>query len=200
MFTGIVEANGKITAMNYKNDCCILKINLAEEFNDSKVGDSISINGICFTITEKEKEHFYVTAAPETIRLTTVSAFRLNHLVNIERAMQINSRFGGHYVQGHIDCTGEIIAISPEADDVIAVKISVPQQITKFIIHKGYIGIDGMSITITAVEKDNFSVMFIPHTIQNTIVKNYHVGSKVNIEVDMLAKYIEKLLLEKKYE
>src|SRR3990167_1048236 len=192
MFTGIVETVGEIAAMDYVNGCCILKINLAEEFNDSKVGDSIAINGICFTLTEKEKENFYVTAAPETLRLTTVSTFKIGHLVNIERPMQLNSRFGGHYVQGHTDCIGEIIAILPEAKEVIAVKIRVPAHITKFVIHKGYIGIDGMSITITAVEKDNFSVMFIPHTIQNTIVKNYQVGSKVNIEVDMLAKYIEK--------
>ncbi|MCD6047902.1 MAG: ribE [Gammaproteobacteria bacterium] len=194
MFTGIVETTGKITSLDSQNDCKTFCITPKVKFNDLLVGESIAVNGVCLTVEKFSDQSFYVTLVPETLRLTNLSQLQLNSEVNLERAMLASSRIGGHFMQGHVDQVGEIVSIEKDGAAALLIKISIPKHLAKYIIKKGFIGLDGMSITLVDVSDTWFSVTFIPHTISETIVKNYHVGTRINLEVDMFAKYIEKLL------
>jgi riboflavin synthase len=195
MFSGIVEAIGKINKIFPTGDCIDFTISADQQFDDLKIGDSIAINGVCLTITKLlANKCFNITAVPETLRVTNLGKLQENSPVNLERSIHAHSRLGGHYVQGHVDNIGEIIDIQKDGEEAILVKIKIPSILNKYIINKGYIGLDGMSITVIDATPEWFTVTFIPHTQQNTIVKNYQVGTLINIEVDMIAKYIEKLV------
>lgn len=193
MFSGIVETLGIIRYLNHSPDSVIFHIESLAPFNDLHIGDSISINGACLTATELLPNMFSVTAVPETLRLTNLGDLKVNSEVNLERSLLVGSRNGGHHVQGHVDTLGHILEITADGQDAIIVKISIAPILSKYIVNKGYISLDGMSITVLQAAQDWFTVMFVPHTRAVTIVKNYRVGTKVNIEVDMFGKYIEKL-------
>jgi len=194
MFTGIVETIGEIVSIEEQKSCRTFCIHPHKNFPALVSGESIAVNGVCLTVTNHDARHFFVTAVPETLRLTNLSELTSADLVNLERAMLAETRIGGHYMQGHIDGVGKILEIKKEGDAALLVKISVPKQLNNYLIKKGFIGLDGMSITLVDVTQDWSVVTFIPYTIAHTIVKTYQVNDSVNIEVDMLAKYVEKLL------
>jgi riboflavin synthase len=188
MFGGIVETMGKITLLQRVNGYLELAILPEMNFSDLKIGDSVAVNGVCLTVTKIMGNQFYFIAVQETLRLTNLDILNVGSKVNLERALALNSRIGGHYVQGHIDFCGEIIDLNSDGKTLIR----CPEAFGKYIINKGFITLDGMSITVIEAAEKYFSVTFIPHTQQHTIVSNYRVGQRINVEVDMIAKYIEK--------
>lgn len=193
MFSGIVECIGYITAIVMQNGCKQLTIKPAIPFDDLHIGDSVSINGICLTVTQFTANDFNVTVVPETLRLTNLDAVEINDSVNLERSLKLGARMGGHYVQGHVDGVGEILDIKHDNSAAWLVKISLPEKLANYVVRKGYITLDGMSITIIDVTPDWFTVTFIPHTQEVTITNQYKVGKKINIESDIFGKYIEKI-------
>lgn len=163
-------------------------------FDDIVVGDSIAINGVCLTIVALDSQSITFDLAPETWRQTNFCQCIAGDSVNVERAVPLNGRMGGHYVQGHIDCTGEILALQPDGDMALIVKISLPAILSRYIVKKGFIALDGMSLTVVEVNQAWFTVMLIPYTIGHTISQFYSKNRLINIEVDIMSKYIEKLL------
>jgi riboflavin synthase len=193
MFNGIVEAIGTIHKINHTHGSVDFSISNPNDLDDLFVGASVSVNGVCLTVTSFSKCEFQVTAVPETLRVTNLSSLKQGDQVNLERAMKADSRIGGHYVQGHVDTIGEILEIASEGNALL-VKIGVTPKITKYLVKKGYVGLDGMSITVIDVDQNWFTVTFIPQTQMATIMGHYQVGTKINIEVDMLGKYVERML------
>ena len=203
MFSGIVETTGVVKELTTNQDCLHVCIAPNQPLTDLKIGDSIAVNGVCLTITHYTSSVFHITLVPETMRLTNLAQLLPDHLVNLERACRLSDRIGGHYVQGHVDGTGEIIDIQPDGPklrqlDITAlnIKIAIPEMLAKYIIKKGFIAVDGMSLTITAITSQWFAVTLIPHTQHVTIAKTYRLGSYVNIEIDSIARYIEKFCRE----
>lgn len=194
MFTGIVETIAHVTAIEMQNGCKVFSITPSIAYDDLVIGESIAINGICLTVTHFTSTSFNVTVVPETLRLTNLEDLKLHDPVNLERSLTLGSRMGGHYVQGHVDGVGEVIEINPDNSDALIVKISLPEKLAKYVVNKGYITLDGMSITIIESTPHWFTVTFIPHTQEVTITHQYIVGSKINLEVDILGKYIEKIV------
>ena len=193
MFSGIVEAIGFITAMAMQDGCKNLTITPAIPFDDLMIGESISVNGICLTVTHFTATDFSVTMVPETLRLTNLDFLKLNDIVNLERSLKVGARIGGHYVQGHVDGIGEIMEITHDNSAALLVKISLPEKLANYVVNKGYITLDGMSITIIESTPHWFTVTFIPHTKAVTITNQYAIGSKINIEADIFGKYVEKM-------
>jgi riboflavin synthase len=196
MFSGIVETIGIIQDIISLIDCIKLTISPQIPFQDINIGDSIAVNGVCLTVTHLTENSFSVTAVPETLALTNLGQLTKRSFVNLERSLKLSARLGGHYVQGHVDLTGEIFDLQ-KTDTAWLASIRVSPHLMKYIVKKGYICIDGMSITIIDTTNDTFTVTLIPHTQEVTIVHQYQTGSKVNIEVDIIGKYVEKLLREK---
>lgn len=194
MFSGIVETLGTVRYLNKTNDTVVFHIEPHHAFNDVRIGDSIAVNGVCLTVTELMGNLFSVTAVPETLRLTNLKELEQESTLNLERALLVGGRNGGHNVQGHVDGVGSILAIEQDGRDAWLVTIEVPAELSKYIVKKGYITIDGMSITVVDASPGQFSVTFIPHTRQVTIVNQYQLGRIVNIEVDILGKYIEQII------
>lgn len=193
MFNGIVETIGTIQSIHHTPGSVDFVISHPEIFDDLFVGASISVNGVCLTVTRFSEHEFEVTAVPETLRITNLSTLKKDDAVNLERAMKVGSRIGGHYVQGHVDAVGEILAIEQDGHALL-IKLGVPSKVTNYLVKKGYVGLDGMSITVIDVGDDWFTVTFIPQTQMTTIVGQYQEGTKINIEVDILGKYVEKII------
>ncbi len=193
MFTGLVEQVGRIRALKSRGDGLSLEIEASKILQDVKIGDSIAVDGACLTVVAVNGVRFSVDAVAETVKRTTLGEKKTGSPVNLERAMSANGRFGGHFVQGHVDGLGKIIAIEPRAVGY-RLDVQLPEQLSSFVIEKGSIAIDGLSLTIAAIEGNNISIAVIPHTWASTTLSGKKVGDKVNIEVDMLAKYIHKIL------
>jgi riboflavin synthase len=194
MFNGIIESIGRIVQIKNEHGCKHFSIQPVNTFADLTVGESIAMNGVCLTITDFTEQMFNVTAVPETLRLTNLDQLTFSQFVNLERAMPFNGRFSGHYVQGHVDAVAEILALKNEGEALL-VTMSIPPHLTKYVVKKGYITLDGMSITVVDISENYFTVTFIPHTQEITIIKpQYQIGIRVNIEVDVIGKHIEKLL------
>ncbi len=194
MFTGIVESIGKVIKIDKKEFDLNLVI-LTKEIKNLNIGDSISVNGVCLTVREINNEIFHVSVAHETLKLTNLSNIQINDEVNLESSLTLNKPLGGHIVQGHIATKTEIIDIN-NAGDSIYLKFNKPNELENYIVKKGYITIDGMSLTICNEDKYSFEVMIIPHTLDVTIAKHYKIGTIINIEVDIFARYIEKLYVK----
>ena len=190
MFTGIIEKVGKICAIKKNGDSSSIDV----QINDTSysLGDSICINGVCLTIENINQDIYTFSISPETNKLTNLKYLSVDQDVNIETSLTINKLISGHLVQGHVDTVAEILEIS-EYDNSWFVKLKIDIYFIKYIIQKGSVTLDGVSLTVNDVTNSEFNVMIIPHTYQNTIFKEYKIGSIVNIEIDMLAKYIEKL-------
>lgn len=190
MFTGIIEEVGVVqTADNGR-----LVIGASEVLSDVKVGDSISVNGACLTVTTHGESSFSVDVVPETLRRTNLGELKAGSPVNLERSMPAYGRFGGHMVQGHVDATATIRSIDSDGD-ALMVAFDAPTSIMRYVVEKGFIAVDGASLTIVNCDNFSFSVTIIPHTRENTVFKSKGVGSAVNIEVDIMAKYIERLTM-----
>lgn len=190
MFTGIIETLGKVSAVKNSGKSSLIDI-LIKNTNYS-LGDSICVNGACLTIDNIENDKYSFTISPETNHRTNLKYLSNNQEVNIETSLTINKLISGHLVQGHVDGIVKIIRIQ-EIDASWNIRFQIEPGLSKYIIKKGSVTLDGVSLTVNDVSNLEFSVMIIPHTYQNTIFKSYVVGDEINIELDMLAKYIEKL-------
>jgi len=190
MFTGIIERIGKVSSV--KNNGKSSFVNIIIKNTNYSLGDSICVNGVCLTIDNIENDKYSFTVSPETNQRTNLKYLSNDQEVNIETSLTINKLISGHLVQGHVDGTVKIIKIQ-EMDTSWYIRFEIETGLSKYIIKKGSVTLDGVSLTVNDVSNLEFSVMIIPHTYQNTIFKSYVVGNEINIELDMLAKYIEKL-------
>jgi len=190
MFTGIIETIGKVHSIERKGASSVIRLQIKEV--EYSLGDSICINGVCLTVEKIHEDIYSFSVSPETNNLTNLNHLEKSHEVNIETSLTINKLLSGHIVQGHIDTTAEIVEIEQQ-DNSWFIRLKLDKCFSKYIIHKGSITLDGVSLTVNDVTNSEFNVMIIPHTYQNTIFRTYTIGSIVNIETDILAKYIEKL-------
>ncbi|MBF0785177.1 riboflavin synthase [Muribacter muris] len=193
MFTGIIEEVGKVAKIHKQGEFAVLTITGSKIFSDMQLGDSIAVNGVCLTVTEFGSHHFCADVMSETLNRTALGELQPNSPVNLERAMAANGRFGGHIVSGHIDGTGEIISITP-AGNAVWYRIKAAPALMRYIIEKGSITIDGISLTVVDCDEGGFRVSIIPHTLAHTTLGTKKIGSRVNLENDIIGKYVEKLL------
>ena len=193
MFTAIVEEVGKIIDVKKGANSSRLIIGAEKIFSDMNVGDSVAVNGVCLTVTDFEKNMFWADVMSETLSRSSLGSLKKGSLVNLERAMAANGRFGGHIVSGHIDGTGVIKSMKKD-DIAVWVSISAPKNILKFIVEKGSVALDGISLTVAEIGDDEFKVSVIPHTGGNTSLLLKKAGDIVNIENDIIGKYVERLM------
>lgn len=193
MFTGLVEEIGIIHVIQKGEKSAKIIIKAQKVLERVKLGDSIAVNGVCLTVTEFTSNLFSVDVMAETMRLTNLNQLKTNSKVNLERALQLGDRFGGHIVSGHIDGVGIIKEFQKE-DNAIWVTISAPDNVLKYVIHKGSITIDGISLTVAYVHDSIFKVSIIPHTKDVTTLLTKDTGDQINLECDIIGKYVEKLL------
>ena len=193
MFTGIVEEVGVIKQIKNIGNSSKIIINCDKVLKETKIGDSICTNGVCLTVTDISKDTFEADVMLETIKKTNLNSLKIGDIVNLERALSLNSRLGGHLVSGHIDGVGYIKNIQRE-DNSILITIKTPLNILKYIVYKGSITIDGISLTVAYIDESMFKVSIIPHTYKQTILSNKKIGDSVNLECDIVGKYVEKLL------
>lgn len=189
MFTGIVETTGVVRKAGTQ-----LSVTAPSIVRELKTGDSVSVNGVCLTAVAKDEFSFAADLAPETLRRTNLGALGEGSLVNLERPMTAGGRFDGHIVQGHVDGTGEVVELRELGDGNWWLTIRVPAEIERYCVFKGSITIDGISLTIAALEGDRLSVTIIPHTYEITAMRQWKPGWRVNLEADVIAKYVEKML------
>lgn len=193
MFTGIIEEIGEVTAIKRGAKSCEVSIRGNVVFSDLKIGDSVAVNGVCLTVTSIDKNVFTADVMPETMYRSGLGTLAKNSSVNLERAMPANGRFGGHIVAGHVDGVGFIQSMKNE-DNAVWITITADENVMKYVVEKGSIAIDGISLTVAKVFKDAFSVSIIPHTASETTLLNRKPGDKVNLECDIIGKYVEKLI------
>jgi len=193
MFTGIVEERGTVASLVDLGDAMRVRIRADKVLQDSELGASISVNGICLTVAERGDDWFEADVMAETLRRTSLGKLVTDSPVNLERAARVDSRLGGHIVQGHVDGTGEVAAIEP-SEQWTVMAIEVPAELTRYMVEKGSITVDGVSLTIVSVSESRFTISLIPTTLAETNLGAKQVGDRVNIEVDVLAKYVEKLV------
>ena len=195
MFTGIIESIGKIAKMEKRGGDVRLHIATGKlDLSDVALGDSISVNGVCLTAVVLPGDGFVADVSNETLSLTSLGQLSMGSPVNLEKALTMSTRLGGHLVSGHVDGLGEVIAKSEDARS-IRFTVKAPDELAKYIAHKGSITVDGTSLTVNAVKGAEFELNIVPHTAQETIMSEYEVGRKVNLEVDLVARYLERLLL-----
>ena len=189
MFTGIVEEVGNISHVSPNS----LAVDASTVMPGLKLGDSIAINGACLTVVECGPGRFAVDLSPETMRRTSLGTLESGGPVNLERALAAGDRMGGHIVQGHVDGTGRVTSIRTE-DDCIILRIRAPKRLMSYIVEKGFVAIDGISLTVVKKGSSSFTLSVIPYTLRNTNLHRIRVGDRVNLEADILAKYVESLL------
>lgn len=193
MFTGIIEELGTVEAMEDQGDAVRLSLRGPLVVSDAAAGDSIAVNGCCLTVVRHDGEVFTADVMRETLDKTSLGAFRPGTRVNLERAVTAEKRLGGHIVQGHVDGTGEILALTP-SEHWEVVEIRLPDGMGRYLVDKGSITVDGVSLTVVTVADDRFTVSLIPETLARTTLGLKQPGDKVNLEVDVIAKHVEKLV------
>ncbi len=196
MFTGIIEELGKVAAIEKQPDAIRLTIECKEVLSDLKRGDSISCSGTCLTAIEIDERGFTADVMLETIRRSSLDGVKVGDPINLERAMNAATRFGGHIVQGHVDGVGEVVS-REKSDNWDWVKIRLPKELLKYVVHKGSITLDGISLTVNDIDGDVIAVSLIPETLRVTTLGYKNPGDKVNVEADVLAKHVEKLMESK---
>ena len=196
MFTGIIEALGCIKKIEPVSGDMRLHVDVGSlDMSDVQAGDSIAVNGVCLTAIEFDNAHFVADVSNETIALTSLKDLAAGSEVNLEKALLPTTRLGGHLVSGHVDGLGEVLAIK-EVSRSIQLIIRAPEELKHYIAMKGSICIDGTSLTVNKIRNKDFEINIVPHTQQQTIIKNYKPGTKVNLEVDLIARYLERLLMK----
>lgn len=194
MFTGIIEEKGTLLVKKRVSEHAVtLTIKAKHILGDMNIGDSIAINGICLTVTRFSNESFEVDVMPETMKATSLVEIQVGDSLNLERAMAANGRFGGHFVSGHVDTTGQIVQKSPQ-ENAIYYKIKLSDPYNSLLLPKGSIAVDGVSLTIFGVEDNTVTISIIPHTAEHTTIGEKALGNLVNIECDMLAKHVQHLM------
>ena len=189
MFTGIVEEVGVVASISEN----AMTVRASKVTDGLKLGDSIAVNGACLTAISFTKTEFSVDLSPETMRRTGLGDLSQGRPVNLERALLVTDRMGGHIVQGHVDGTGRVMSTKPEGDSIIF-RIRVPKRLNRYIVEKGFIAVDGISLTVVKRGASSFTLAVIPYTLNNTNLAALSVGDRVNLEADILAKYVESLL------
>jgi riboflavin synthase len=192
LFTGLVEGTGRVASVEEGGMARIIVFagRLAE---DAKVGDSVSVNGVCLTVNQIDQGTLVFYAMPETLRRTALGKLKEGSIVNLERAMKPEARFGGHIVQGHVDGVGEVVAVRPEGGAQIW-EFSAPEAVLRYAVEKGSVCVDGISLTIVSVGDASFTVSILPQTREATNLRSLALGDRVNLEADLIAKYVERLL------
>lgn len=194
MFTGIVKAKGRVRSLKKQGgDLCLTVESQGLDWSTFRVGESISVNGVCLTATTLHPDGFDADVSMETLTVTALGGLAEGSFVNLEPAISLGERLGGHLVSGHVDCVGTVTACEDDARS-IRLTIELPQEYGRYLARKGSVSVDGVSLTINEVSDRAFEVNIIPHTAQETIIGDYTVGTAVNIEVDLVARYIERLL------
>jgi riboflavin synthase len=193
MFSGIVEEVGTIRTIKQRPGGSTLTIRAQHVLDGTQIGASIAVNGACLTVVRCDTATFDVEVAPETLRKTSLGQYQEGDRVNLERSLLANGRVGGHFVQGHVDSTAEIVAMQADGEGVMTT-FRAPTVLMRYVVPKGYVALDGMSLTVVDTGPDWFTISFIAHTRAVTIVQYYIPGKQINLEVDILGKYVEKLL------
>lgn len=196
MFTGLIQSVGQIHSLTRHGHSAQLRISSSLVKEDLQLGESIAVNGACLTVTAWDSTSFTVDVSPETLNCTTLSQLPINHSVNLERAMRLSDRLGGHLVSGHIDCVA-LVRRRYEDQNAIRFEFSIPQEVIRYLVAKGSVAVDGISLTVNKVELDMFTVSVIPHSLKMTTLKECREGSQVNIETDLIGRYVERLLQSK---
>lgn len=193
MFTGIVEETGKIESVVKGSKSAVITVSADKVLKDTKVGDSIAVNGVCLTVTSMSGNKFTADVMAETLRRSSLGSLKHGSKVNLERAMAADGRFGGHIVSGHIDGVGIIRSLSRE-DNAVWVEIETPEKLLRYIVEKGSIAIDGISLTVARLTEESFFVSVIPHTGEETTLLHKKTGDIVNLENDIIGKYVERFM------
>ncbi|EKO3404298.1 riboflavin synthase [Vibrio fluvialis] len=194
MFTGIVEAVGTLTAIMPKGEDITISVDAGKlDMGDVKLGDSIATNGVCLTVVEFNSHSYSADLSLETLKKSGFADYKVGDKVNLEKAMLPTTRFGGHIVSGHVDGVGEIVERNP-VGRAIELWVAMPAELSKYVAEKGSITVDGISLTVNDLRKNAFKLTIVPHTTQETTIDHFQVGRKVNLEVDVLARYLERLL------
>lgn len=193
MFTGITEEKGTVLSLTIGESACVIKIGCKAVLDGLKQGDSIAVNGVCLTAVAFNGESFTADIMPETLKRSSLGLLKSGSHVNLERAMAADGRFGGHIVSGHIDGTGKILSAVKDKNAVL-LTIGAKSGLLKYIIEKGSVAIDGVSLTVTFAERESFGISLIPHTAKSTALLEKYPGDTVNIECDVIGKYVERLL------
>lgn len=195
MFTGIIEVVGQVVAVQPRNGDLRLRIKTGGlDLADVHLGDSIATNGVCLTVVELPGDGYWADVSRETLDNTTIPQWRVGQNVNLEKALTPQTRLGGHIVSGHVDGVGEVVSRHPDARSE-RFRLRAPKALAKYIAHKGSITVDGTSLTVNAVDGAEFELNIVPHTLAHTIMGEYQPGSPINLEVDVLARYLERLML-----
>jgi len=198
MFTGIIESIGSIEKIEKKSGDSKLTINVGKlDMSDVSLGDSIACNGVCLTAIEFDQNSYTADVSGETLRLTTLGEIQVGDPINLEKALTPTTRLGGHLVSGHVDGIGEVLSIKKDSRS-IQYKIKAPAELAHYIAKKGSICVDGVSLTVNEIQDDIFELNLVPHTLSETTASEYRIGSQVNLEVDLLARYLERLLTGQK--
>ncbi|WP_030484587.1 riboflavin synthase [Nocardioides aequoreus] len=193
MFTGIVEELGTVVEITDQTDAIRLTVEAAEVTSDAALGDSISVNGCCLTVAAREQDRFTADVMHQTLEMTSLGSLKVGSRVNLERAVTPTTRLGGHLVQGHVDGTGTVRRRTP-SDHWEVVEVSLPEQLERYLVPQGSITVDGVSLTVVEVLADSFTVSLIPETLARTVLGDKPEGATVNLEVDVIAKYVERMV------
>lgn len=194
MFTGIVEELGTVGTLEPKDAGARMTIQCQTVISDATIGSSIAVNGVCLTAVDLSSNGFAVDLAPETLKRSNLGDLQSGSVVNLERPLLPTSRLSGHFVQGHVDATARLISLEPLGDDNWWLKVEIPQEFQKYVVEKGSISLDGISLTVAGIEGSIVSLAIIPHTYEHTTLRSHRPGSQINVEFDVLAKHIEKLM------
>ncbi len=196
MFTGLIEDCGTLKSVVRTSTSAVITLNTALPTESLMMGDSVAVNGICLTVVEKGAHSFSADVSPETFSRSTLELLRSGSRVNLERALRVGDRLGGHIVTGHVDAIGTLKQVTT-VQNAILLEIEVPDACSRYLVEKGSVAVDGISLTINSVKGNSFELSIIPHTLDKTTLKDLRPGSKVNIETDILGKYVERLMGKK---
>jgi riboflavin synthase len=192
VFTGIVRERGRVVALDGDGDGVALRVAAPTTAEGASIGDSVALNGCCLTVVGVEGGELAFDAVPETLRRTSLGRLEVGSEINVEPALRVGEPLGGHYVQGHVDGVGRVRTVEPEGDGV-RVTFDAPENVLRYCVEKGSIAVDGVSLTVAAVDDTGFAVALVPHTLSETTLSSVGPGVEVNLEVDVLAKYVERL-------
>lgn len=193
MFTGLIEEIGTIEQIQKHRGTLRFTLSVKEVVKDLAIDDSVALNGVCLTVVEFSKSNFQVEAVEETLNKTTFGSLKNGSQINLERSLRFSDRMGGHFVQGHVDAVGEVAAVQRQEGGVL-LSIKLPAHLLKYVISEGSIAIDGVSLTIARLKENQITISLIPHTLDKTTLANLKVADNVNIEVDLIGKYVERIL------